>query len=71
MSAETALRRIRIEHGYRSRRAFAKKLGVSPETPTSWERGTCKPHPRHAEKLVALLAMPLEQLLAPEIENGH
>jgi DNA-binding transcriptional regulator YiaG len=69
MSADThrtALRRIREEHGFRSRRRFAAALNVSAETPRYWERGLVHPHPKHQRRLTALLGLPIDVILAPE-----
>ena len=62
----TALRRIREEHGFRSRRRFARALGVSYETPRYWERGLVRPRPHHQERLVNLLGLPIDEILASE-----
>src|SRR5438105_4806697 len=66
----TAVNRLRTERGL-SRRAFARAIGVSVETPRAWEAGKCKPHPRHVEKLIAFFERPLAEILAPEKPNAH
>jgi DNA-binding XRE family transcriptional regulator len=69
-TAVPALRRIRKEQGFVSGRPFAEALGVSYQTTHVWEHGRYEPLPHHAQRLEALLGLPVDDLFAVDTETA-
>jgi ribosome-binding protein aMBF1 (putative translation factor) len=51
-------------------RRLSKVLNISREACRKWEIGECRPQPRNARKLEDLLGRTVEELFAPETQNG-
>lgn len=69
MSGLIALRKIREDKGW-TQPDLAKRIGVSFETISRWERGEKEPRKQHRDKLAKVTGIPFHKLLADSVQAG-